>query len=269
MSYYIKKLVKKIKKIFRKQNKPILNNPKPDDVWLVSFPKAGNTWMNFLLANLMVKHCGKDIDVNFKTIYSVVPDIHYNKKEILDDLGFAPFPRIIKSHSAYLPDYKRVVYIIRDPRDVMVSYYHYLMNKIDGPKFKNFSQFIKSKNYGIPAMLNHIKSWLNKWDIIIKYEDLKKAPLNQMRNILSYLGVNTNDDNINFAVEKSSFENMRLMEKRDGMVKSHRFKKEFAFMRKGQVGGWNELFNENDLQYYEKQSENYKLSSFLKEHNYL
>ena len=46
------------------------------DVFLVSFPKSGNTWMRFMLANAMVQHSQLDISVNFKSIHQLVPDVH-------------------------------------------------------------------------------------------------------------------------------------------------------------------------------------------------
>lgn len=264
----IKKIFKKVQKKLRREDKPMPRNPKSDDVWLVSFPRSGVTWMTFLLANLMVKFCRKNIDVNFKTIYSIIPDIHYNKENIPDDTTFHPFPRMIKSHSEYLPDYKRVIYLIRDPRDVMVSYYDYLTNKISGPRFKDFSDFIKNRQYGVSTWVKHIKSWINKWDIIIRYEDLKTNPKGQLEKILSFLNIKTiNEDDINFAIEKSSLEEMQSMEK-EGMVKVNAFKKDFAFIRKGDVGGWKDVFKESDTRYYREEMIRNELNSFLEKNEY-
>lgn len=265
----IKKIFRKIKKILGHKARPVLHNARPDDVWLVSFPRSGNTWLNFLLANLMVKYCRKSVDFNIRTVHDIVPDIHYNKENIPEDLGFYPFPRIIKSHAGYLPDYKRVIYIVRDPRDVMVSYYDYLTKKINGPNFKNFSDFIKNRKYGLPAWCKHLKSWMNKWDIIIKYEDLKENSYTQLKRILSFLKLDDIvDGDIELAIEKSSFENMQLKEKREGFEGSKTFSKNFVFVRQGKVGGWKDVFSSHDLRYYIKQASKYKLKLFLKRNNY-
>ncbi len=273
MYFYMRlprKMFRKIKKIFVKKSRPVLRSPKPDDVWLISFPRSGVTWLSFLLANLMVRYCKKDIKVNFETIYNIVPDIHYKKSDIPENSKFAPFPRVIKSHSEYLSDYKRVIYLIRDPRDVMVSYYDYLTKRINGPRFKDFSEFIRDKSYGIVAWCKHLKSWMNRWDIIIRYEDFKKNPFVQLRKISSFLAINNIvESDIKFAVEKSSFKNMQLMERKEGMVKSKDFKKNFVFMRQGKIGVWKDLFNESDSEYYRRQVIRHKLYSFLKENDYL
>src|SRR4051794_9451760 len=90
-----------------------------DDVWIVSYPKSGNTWTRFLIANLIAD--GETVD--WSNIERRVPDIYYNRDPHLLSL---PRPRYLKSHEAYRPEYRRVVLIVRDPRDVAVSYYHFV-----------------------------------------------------------------------------------------------------------------------------------------------
>ncbi len=88
----------------------------PDDVFLVSFPKSGNTWARFLLANLT----RPEQPATFANIHLLIPDPSWTTKKELDRL---PRPRIIKSHECFDPRYRRVIYIVRDPRDVAVSQY--------------------------------------------------------------------------------------------------------------------------------------------------
>jgi hypothetical protein len=64
----------------------------PDDVFLVSFPKSGNTWARFLVANLLYPEC----PANFANIYKLVPDPEGTPKKHFDRM---PRPRIIKSHT--------------------------------------------------------------------------------------------------------------------------------------------------------------------------
>src|SRR5207253_5494584 len=90
----------------------------PDDVFLVSYPRSGNTWTRFLIGNLL----SINEPVNFANIESKIPEIYNNPNRKLRRL---PRPRIIKSHEVFDPRYKKVIYIVRDPRDVAVSYYHW------------------------------------------------------------------------------------------------------------------------------------------------
>ncbi len=90
----------------------------PDDVFLVSYPRSGNTWTRFLIGNLL----DQEDPITFANIESRIPEIYFFPDKVLRRL---PRPRILKSHEYFDHRYKRVVYIVRDPRDVATSMYHY------------------------------------------------------------------------------------------------------------------------------------------------
>src|SRR5438132_5015556 len=90
----------------------------PDDVFLVSYPRSGNTWTRFLLGNLI----DQNDPVTFSNVESRIPEIYFNRDRFLRAL---PRPRMLKSHEPFQPHYPRVIYIVRDPRDVAVSFYHH------------------------------------------------------------------------------------------------------------------------------------------------
>src|SRR5215468_2315878 len=89
----------------------------PDDVFLVSYPRSGNTWARFLVSNLV--HPGEP--TTFANVESRIPEIYFNPDHVMRRL---PRPRVLKSHECFQPHYPRVIYIARDPRDVAVSSYH-------------------------------------------------------------------------------------------------------------------------------------------------
>ena len=107
-----------------------------DDVWIVSYPKSGNTWTRFLIANLV---SGGEL-VDWSNIEQRVPDIYITK-----DVKLRKFarPRYLKSHEAYRPSYRRVVFIVRDPRDVAVSYYHFVRKTNMLPPDATMDDFMK------------------------------------------------------------------------------------------------------------------------------
>src|ERR1035438_4061948 len=90
----------------------------PDDVFILSFPKSGNTWTRFLIANLIYPETPAD----FSNINRLIPDPEAMSKR---DLAKMPRPRIIKSHQYFDPRYPRIIFIVRDPRDVLLSTYHF------------------------------------------------------------------------------------------------------------------------------------------------
>lgn len=209
-----------------------------DDIYLVSYPKSGNTWLSFILANVMNDYLNLKLKVNFNSIRYFVPDIHVDRN-INPDLELYPFRRIIKSHSKYNPFYKNVILLVRNPYDVMVSFYHYSkkLGHFDG----DIDKFIKDKSTGIVSWREHTLSWLEKPSIrvglkIIKYEDLKKTPESVTKQIFSQMGYEVSDEIIKAAVSKSDFENMKKIEV-DTFSFATTKHKDFKFVRKGKIGG--------------------------------
>ena len=87
----------------------------PDDVFLVSYPKSGNTWMRFLVGNLVFPND----PITFANVERRVPSIYGMSGR---KLRLVPRPRYIKSHEPFHSKYQNVIYVVRDPRDVAVSY---------------------------------------------------------------------------------------------------------------------------------------------------
>src|SRR5205085_6950732 len=94
----------------------------PTDVFLVSYPRSGNTWLRFLLANAL----RPAEPATFATFGEVVPDIY---DETDRELRRRPSPRVLKSHEPFDRRYRRGAYLAPPPADVAVSYYHSLIKK--------------------------------------------------------------------------------------------------------------------------------------------
>jgi Sulfotransferase domain len=90
----------------------------PDDTFIVSYTRSGNLWTRFLVANLV----HPNTEIRLSNIEQLVPDTTVCSNRALKR---TPRPRFIKSHNDFDHRYKKVLYIVRDPRDVMLSYYHF------------------------------------------------------------------------------------------------------------------------------------------------
>ena len=90
----------------------------PDDVFIVSYPKSGNTWTRFLIANLVYS----DKSPDFRNINELIPDPEALSKRHLAKVSR---PRIIKTHQYFHPSYRKIIFVVRDPRDVAVSLYYF------------------------------------------------------------------------------------------------------------------------------------------------
>ncbi|CAN2038979.1 Sulfotransferase domain-containing protein [Candidatus Magnetomoraceae bacterium gMMP-15] len=226
-----------------------------DDIFLVSFPKSGNTWVSFLLANAMCLYAKYNIEINFFNIQDFIPEFSYNS--VIPTSKFKCFPRIIKSHNEVNTYFNKVLLLIRDPRDVMVSYYFYLRGLKQIPKSWTFSQIIEHYKYGIDAWVKHTKGWLeraNKGKRVqcFLYENFLKNPQLELKKIFALLGYHLEDNIIEEAVRRSSKKRMKELELQTRSPKILLEENNFRFVRKGESGGGKEL-KESELNLiYEK-----------------
>lgn len=210
----------------------------PDDVFIVSYPKSGNTWLRFLIANLLKQ----EEEINFHTIHNYVPEVG-RQEEIIETLER---PRILKSHAPHIPEYSKVIYLIRDGRDVYVSYYFHKLNQL--PSGCTFREFLKREDHYPCTWGEHISSWLFRLSpsnlLLVRYEDLIHDCPKQLKHIANYLGVERTGNQLSLAIEKSSFDNMRRIELEKGRLYKDQGPK--IFMRKGKSGDWKDFFGQDE-----------------------
>jgi hypothetical protein len=214
----------------------------PDDIFLVSFPKSGNTWTRFLLANLRFPN----EPATWANINSLIPDPTGTPKKEFDRM---PRPRIIKSHECFDPRYPRVIYIVRDPRDVVLSQYHYhrkLRKIADDSALETFvTRFLTGETCPHGSWGQNIATWLYTSEgssrfLLLRYEDLIADTAGELKKVVNFLQFSAGPEQIAQAVERSSADRMRKLEKaqmdKNGLVKGSR--KDLSFVRAAGSGGW-------------------------------
>lgn len=215
-----------------------------DATILVSYPKSGNTWMRFIIANLM----RPDDEVNFGNIDKILPDIGRVSTASVRHLQQ---PRIIKSHSAFNPAFKRIIYVVRDPRDVFISefYYHKKYGRL--PSDAKLDDFI---NYFLRGSLtpvsygnwqSHVASWLalpeGPESLWVRYEDLcgpKAATI--ITKVGTQLNLKVTEKAVLRALANSSSDRMKKFEKdsRWASEKKAQSNKTIPFVREARSGQW-------------------------------
>ncbi len=214
----------------------------PDDVFLVSFPKSGNTWTRFLLANLI--YSGQP--ATFANIHRLIPDPSGTTKKDFDRM---PRPRIIKSHECFDPRYRRVIYIVRDPRDVALSQYHYhrkLKRISDDSPIETFvTRFLAGETCPHGSWGQNVVSWLATSErdprfLLLRYEDMVEDTSRELAKIVTFLGISASPEQIAQAVERSAADEMRKLEKAqtDQCELTKGSRKDLSFVRAAGSGGW-------------------------------
>ena len=223
----------------------------PDDVFITSYPKSGNTWVRFLVSNLV---WSDSAPTDFFSMGERTPDIYWHTDSIMKSL---PRPRFIKSHEYFDPRYPKVIYIIRDVRAVFVSYYDFLIRFGTITSNVSLNEFAKTFLRGgidkYASWRENVLSWVRMRGedhdrfCLIRYEDLKLKPKEALEKIVSFLKIERSELQIKTAIEMSTFTKMRELE--EGIFKQgskkpiEKDRTDIPVVRSGRINGWQEILD--------------------------
>ncbi len=235
---------------------------------IISWGKSGRTWLRLMISRFyQVKFSLSERDlIGFD-------NLHRKNSAI---------PKLFFSHGNYLQDYtknrdskidyydKKIVLLVRDPRDVAVSQFFQwkyrmrprkkLLNDYP-PHGKDVSifDFVMHQGAGLPKIINFMNAWQRdlpniKEILIVRYEDLRTAPEKTLSLILDFVGTSGSLQHITEAVEFASYDNMKKMEQKKvfwlsggRLVPRDRANPDSYKVRRAKVGGYRDYFNDRQI----------------------
>ncbi|XP_062572863.1 sulfotransferase 1A1-like [Saccostrea cucullata] len=234
----------------RKRIADIVNlTTRKDDVFVISYPKSGNHWLNAIVPRLQ-NSCLDTPHKMTEKFLEFIPD--------LQELETVPSPRIMTSHLPvkYTPkdNNGKILHSIRNPKDIAVSAFHHyttdpVVKDYVHPDWNSFLEdFLRGECY-YGSWFEREKEWEQaaqqnpKKILIVYYEDMKKNGLETMKHISSFLGFSSDPTFLQAVYDECTFDKVKEREK-DTIWK-------FIY-RKGEVGDWKSMFTEEQNEKFDQ-----------------
>ncbi len=227
------------------------------DIVVVSHAKSGRTWLATMISHVYHQKYGIDEKkiIKFDNLHKLCKDIpkiyftHDNRK-FPDGQALAP---------VWLYARSRVILLLRDPRDVAVSWYFHGQRKLRLGRRKRPTGAIYDFviHTGLPGVLGFMERWaghLERLDrcLVVRYEALRAHPEEELARVMAFIGGDFGPEIIDKAVELATFERLREREQ-SGFFESDRLhpgkaaEPETFKVRRGKVGGYRDYFTAEEL----------------------
>ena len=275
-------------------------------VWIASYPKSGNTWIRSFLCSYFFLDLDKEsfsFDVlrhmpvfPNKKLFNAFGSNPKNLQELAKSwiqvqkkINLNKKVNFLKTHNAF-GNFKKhhftdkintlgAIYIVRDPRDVLVSYSKHMKKSISETlrliQDDNHIGFLEDKEGVIGdirgSWSQHYNSWKNfniREKLIIKYEDLIEDPFNNFLKAINYLnrliGLKVDEENIKKCIKITSFNNLQNLEKTTGFKEKLTNHSDVPFFNTGKVKQWQKVLDKETINIVEK-----KFAKEMSELNYI
>ena len=235
---------------------------------LVSWGKSGRTWFRMMISRVYQMKFG----LKGHQLLGF-DNLHRKNKNI---------PKVYFTHGNYLADYtehrdskvdfygKKVVLLVRDPRDIAVSQFFQwkfrmkphkkMLNQYPehGADYSTYD-FVMHENQGMPRIIKWMNSWAEDIDnikdiLVIRYEDLRRDPNAVMSQVMEFTGTLATDEQIQDAVDFAAYANMKKMEEKrvvrfsGGRMTARDLNNPDSFKtRRAKVGGYRDYFDDEQV----------------------
>jgi hypothetical protein len=233
---------------------------RPPEAFIVSYPKSGQMWLRLLLGKVLSDYYGVPaehlLDTHRATCIAGVAATKFTH----DGSGMREgchFTQLNANKTKFAE--KKVVLLVRDPRDVMVSCYFHATKRINVYN-GSIADFVRSEHFGIRKCVTFYRQWgqsmkVPRESLCVRYEEIHAGPQRVLGSVLNFLGIkDVTPESLAAAVEFGRFENMKKMEasgqfKRQVLTPGDAKDGESFKVRRGKVGGITDVLGPSDCDY--------------------
>ncbi|XP_070823810.1 cytosolic sulfotransferase 1-like [Chaetodon trifascialis] len=233
---------------------------RPDDILIATYPKAGNTWLSYILDLLYFGQTSPEHRTSL-SIYLKVPNLEVaipslqQGTEMLDNLSTSP--RLIKTHlpvqfipKSFWEQNCRIIYMARNAKDSVVSFFHFERMALIHPEPGDWNSYLQRFMEGkmvFGPWHDHVSTWRKKKENYSKlhymfYEDLVEDTGREIDKLCCFLGLSPSAEEKETILGKVQFDKMKT----NDTVNHSKYRgmdlKKSSFMRKGKVGDWKNHF---------------------------
>uniref|UniRef100_A0A1A8H5Y9 Sulfotransferase n=2 Tax=Nothobranchius korthausae TaxID=1143690 RepID=A0A1A8H5Y9_9TELE len=224
---------------------------RPDDVLIATYPKSGTTWMQEVVP--LILSGGDPASVETLHNWDRVPWLE-EKQALGLNLDERPSPRMLTTHfhydmmpASFFEVKPKVIYVMRNPKDVFTSSFHYFNSTSflvkPGPQSEFLHKFLDGKVI-FGSWFDHVKGWLNAEDkqhiFYISYEEMTKDLKDSVTRIAGFLEKPLDAEVIESITNRCLFKNMKKnkMSNYSAVPSEFMDQTKSEFLRKGVAGDW-------------------------------
>ncbi|KAM9436426.1 sulfotransferase 2B1-like isoform 1-T1 [Clarias gariepinus] len=226
-----------------------------DDTFIITYPKSGTTWMQEILSLILSE--GDLTPVLTLQNFEKIPWLEAKENDQL--VAKLSSPRAFISHmpyqlmpSTFFSSKAKVIYLARNPKDVVVSlfYFHQTISFLPDPgTFEEFTDGFLEGNVMFGKWTDHVKSWRNAdlgdRILYITYEEMLQDLRGVIKRILRFLNRQLSEEALKQLIEQSQFKAMKQNKMSDSLPVSQKIMDNTKppFLRKGIAGDWKNHFS--------------------------
>lgn len=231
-----------------------------DDIFIVTYPKSGTTWLQMILYQLLTD--GK-MDIPHLNVFApYLDDMLKGEVDMASYEAVSGARQVIKTHVPYRDIPRgcgRYIYVVRDGRDVAVSYYHHYKRNGYPKSFSEFYALFIAGEVRFGSWFTHVRDWTTNRDrlnvMFLRFEDLLADLRGSMHRIARFCGIDAATIDWERAERNCSFDFMRRHEAKLD-IKTRKSSllsaEDNHFIRKGQTGEWRQFLDAHMQEMYDR-----------------